>query len=167
MGLFKPVTGGESFDIVEALKNATEENLYGIAKGDGIPFFDASANALKKITPGQLAYAMSNDVRVTYASLTGYTGTGTYGYNNACSLSGVASPKLVIITPANYATDGSKPFILWCQGGYNHKALSSDTNGTTVQLSGGKLQWWNATSAEAQCNVQNEYYYVLVITSIL
>ena len=93
-----------------------------------------------------------------------YTGTGTYGANNPCSLTFPFVPKLVVLSNAStYSTDTSGLLVM-VAGSNMALSLDESNQSTTSRIS---LTWgtdsvsWHTTSAARQMNTSSRnYHYV-------
>ena len=105
-----------------------------------------------------------------------YTGTGTYGEGNPCSLTFDFAPKIVIITVQSsglYPKNGywGSDCFIWTYGQTRVlKYASNTTSDITCSLSGNTLSWYHGSQsiddnkrASGQCNVSGEKYLYLAI----
>lgn len=104
-----------------------------------------------------------------------YTGTGTYGESNPCSLTFDFAPKIVIITQSSglYPEDGhwGSDCFIWTYGQTKvYKIAFNITSYITCSLSGNTLSWYHGSQsidgnkrASGQCNVSGAKYLYLAI----
>ena len=158
-----------------ALINGSSALAYsGAAAGDFLALLDASAATGKKISLENLINYMQLLGGVPKIATGSYTGTGTYGASNPCSLTFPFLPKLVIIreTGANYSN--SK----W--SGYFTAILIPDAGGPTIGIEGSVIiygvnnalsqtftdtgiSWHSTRSALYQLNTANRDYGYIAI----
>ncbi|MBS6283781.1 MAG: hypothetical protein KH459_12240 [Oscillospiraceae bacterium] len=158
-----------------ALINGSSTLAYsGAAAGDFLPLLDTSATTGKKISLENLINYMQLLGGVPKIATGSYTGTGTYGADNPCSLTFPFLPKLVIIreTGANYSN--SK----W--SGYFTTILIPDAGGPTIGIEGSVIiygvnnalsqtftdtgiSWHSTRSALYQLNTANRDYGYIAI----
>ena len=158
-----------------ALINGSSTLAYsGAAAGDFLPLLDTSATTGKKISLENLINYMQLLGGVPKIATGSYTGTGTYGADNPCSLTFPFLPKLVIIreTGANYSN--SK----W--SGYFTTILIPDAGGPTIGIEGSviiygvnnalsqtftdtDISWHSTRSALYQLNTANRDYGYIAI----
>lgn len=144
------------------------------AAGDFLALLDASAETGKKISLNNLINYMQLLGGVPKIATGSYTGTGTYGASNPCSLTFPFLPKLVIIreTGANYSN--SK----W--SGYFTAILIPDAGGPTIGIEDSVIiygvnnalsqtftdtgiSWHSTRSALYQLNTANRDYGYIAI----
>jgi len=156
------------------INGASALDYSGAATGDFLALLDASAATGKKISLENLINYMQLLGGVPKIATGSYTGTGTYGADNPCSLTFPFLPKLVIIreTGANYSN--SK----W--SGYFTAILIPDAGGPTIGIEGSVIiygvnnalsqtftdtgiSWHSTRSALYQLNTANRDYGYIAI----
>ena len=137
------------------INGASALDYSGAATGDFLALLDASAATGKKISLENLINYMQLLGGVPKIATGSYTGTGTYGADNPCSLTFPFMPELVIITRKS-GTMFSKPY------GNSHKNLgfailirgmesytgnySTDTYEVTILWSEHGISWYQESS---------------------
>ena len=148
-----------------ALINGSSTLAYsGAAAGDFLPLLDTSATTGKKISLENLINYMQLLGGVPKIATGSYTGTGTYGADNPCSLTFPFVPKLVVLSNAStYSTDTSGLLVM-VAGSNMALSLDESNQSTTSRIS---LTWgtdsvsWHTTSAARQMNTSSRnYHYV-------
>ena len=172
-----------------ALINGSSALAYsGAAAGDFLALLDASAATGKKISLENLINYMQLLGGVPKIATGSYTGTGTYGADNPCSLTFPFVPKLIMLL-GNVGADGSySPSLGASSGGYCVHLINVDKLTTTYQAglglanysrfdaygkksSDGKTFSWyyNYTGSRPndginyQCNISGTVYYYAII----
>lgn len=138
---------------------------------------DATATAIKNLgvstpsTPNeafnQLVNALTNTnttvangVKIQTGS---YTGTGTYGASNPCSLTFNFSPIFVIMAPLDTNTFSGNGQVAFLRGARNAiSGISSANNWAVLSWSGKTLSWYSEISASGQLNMPKKYYWVAI-----
>lgn len=133
--------------------NSPDPNAYPPAVADGYTY----------TAMGQLG----EKVRIATGS---YTGTGTYGSSNPCSLTFDFAPKLVLVSfdgKLNYNSNGADHFV-WISGHtstYTNNYSGSQSQ-VTFSVSGNTLSWYasgGGSLAYVQCNNSGyKYHYVAI-----
>ena len=94
-----------------------------------------------------------------------YTGTGTYGSDNPCSLTFDFEPKILIIMPN---TTASQPYSgYWIQGSnwmmVNWVGSSYSNFRNEMTVSGNKATWYSTSAINKQLNESNYTYYYIAL----
>lgn len=99
-----------------------------------------------------------------------YTGTGTYGANNPCSLTFPFVPKLVVVENnglvSYWASEtGSGFVVLNGQETYYGRINSTSSNNETVtfEWQGNTVNWYSASGKGRQCNTEGTVYRYLTL----
>ena len=99
-----------------------------------------------------------------------YTGTGTYGANNPCSLTFPFVPKLVVVENnglvSYWASEtGSGFVVLNGQETYYGRINSTSSNNETItfEWQGNTINWYSASGKGRQCNTEGTVYRYLTL----
>lgn len=146
-----------------ALINGSSTLAYsGAAAGDFLPLLDTSATTGKKISLENLINYMQILGGVPKIATGSYTGTGTYGADNPCSLTFPFLPKLVIIRNMVLMRGTDVTFHSTSSNG-----SSSGNAKNTVTWDANGLKWYCSQSyqpsAASQMNAEGVVYNYLAI----
>lgn len=146
-----------------ALINGSSALAYsGAAAGDFLALLDASAATGKKISLENLINYMQLLGGVPKIATGSYTGTGTYGASNPCSLTFNFSPKLVIVRHMVLMRGAGNTFHSISSNG----SSSSNAKNTAIWTETG-VEWYCSQSyqpsASAQMNEEGAVYNYLAI----
>ena len=150
-----------------ALINGSSALAYsGAAAGDFLALLDASAATGKKISLENLINYMQLLGGVPKIATGSYTGTGTYGADNPCSLTFPFSPKLWGIVSigsagsSQYCAQGSNVVVGKPTGTvyFNPGGISSNLE-QAMSWSGNTVRWYNTSREWYQLNALGATYY--------
>ena len=154
-----------------ALINGSSTLAYsGAAAGDFLPLLDTSAITGKKISLENLINYMQLLGGVPKIATGSYTGTGTYGADNPCSLTFPFVPKLVVVENnglvSYWASEtGSGFVVLNGQETYYGRINSTSSNNETItfEWQGNTINWYSASGKGRQCNTEGTVYRYLTL----
>lgn len=148
--------GTDATTASEALKNlitaCTALSSSGLATGDYLPLLDASASAGKKVTLANLAAYLQSSQGMAKIATGSYTGTGTYGANNPCTLTFAFVPKLLIIG-GNLVLSGDGTAL----SGFFAEINNRNRYTPSVSISGTTVRWYDS-SEYYQLNINGGTY---------
>lgn len=144
-------------DTLSAVSPATGDKIPLTDISDGVVGFSTIADILKLVTPG---------AQIATGS---YTGTGTYGVDNPCSLTFPFTPRMLIITSDRGLAPGGA-YAGWNANGtiwtYGSTQLTSTVSSSTYvyfTLTGTTLSWYCSLDADAQYNYSGKTYYYVAL----
>lgn len=148
------------------INGASALDYSGAATGDFLALLDASAATGKKISLENLINYMQLLGGVPKIATGSYTGTGTYGADNPCSLTFPFSPKLWGIVSigsagsSQYCAQGSNVVVGKPTGTvyFNPGGISSNLE-QTMSWSGNTVRWYNTSREWYQLNALGATYY--------
>ena len=148
------------------INGASALDYSGAATGDFLALLDASAATGKKISLENLINYMQLLGGVPKIATGSYTGTGTYGADNPCSLTFPFSPKLWGIVSigsagsSQYCAQGSNVVVGKPAGTvyFNPGGISSNLE-QTMSWSGNTVRWYNTSREWYQLNALGATYY--------
>ena len=147
-----------------ALINGSSALAYsGAAAGDFLALLDASAATGKKISLENLINYMQLLGGVPKIATGSYTGTGTYGADNPCSLTFPFSPKLVLIAWSNKNAGAMQGFMIYPNTVFSRVDNSGTGPNCIVTWNSTGVSWYNTDRDGYQFNYSNETYCYLAI----
>ncbi|MCI8525598.1 MAG: hypothetical protein HFF17_06675 [Oscillospiraceae bacterium] len=154
-------TGGTTsaaaiYNLISALTALTST---GLATGDYLPLLDASATTGKKVTLTNLKTWLQKQNIGARIATGSYTGTGTYGASNPCSLTFDFVPRFLAITrKVNQENDSG--WIVCEAGGLNTMQTNPSLNSA---VTGNTVKWYHTYNAQYQLNYNLYIYYYVAI----
>lgn len=144
------------YNLISALTALTST---GLATGDYLPLLDASATTGKKVTLTNLKTWLQNQNIGARIATGSYTGTGTYGASNPCSLTFGFVPRFLAITrKVNQENDSG--WIVCEAGGLNTMQTNPSLNSA---VTGNTVKWYHTYNAQYQLNYNPHIYYYVAI----
>jgi|GEM_PF-966097 len=142
----------------KAVSAITEVILYGYVNSPSSDAYPPS------VSDGYTYTALGQGGSKVRMASGSYTGTGTYGSANPCSLTFDFVPKIVIVS-SNGLTPG---YYYWNSGGFvwtsgqTRGSLGAEGN-CTFTISANTLSWYTTNNANTQCNIIGTTYNYIVI----
>ena len=176
--LVTPENGSAAYyATIKRADNPTQEgtplNKNSLLKDATAAMFDLGSDAVPDDVLALIPDLIAGRAQVATGS---YTGTGTYGEGNPCSLTFDFAPKIVIITDQSSGlypkgSHWNSSCFIWTYGQTTvYKYASNITSYITCSLSGNTLSWYHGSQsiddnkrASGQCNVSGEKYLYLAI----
>lgn len=155
--------GGVSAADAAALKSLLDKlSAVAPATGDKIPLTDISGAAAGYATIADILALVTPGAQIATGS---YTGTGTYGSANPCSLTFDFTPKILIIVDSNGRLPGYAITGFFGIAGITYvytQASGSSYDTHCIVTWGSTVTWYSPDSAQGQLNQNTTYRYVAI-----